>query len=239
MKKIIALFVVSMLLFMLLFATSCAKANEPTTLPTTTEKPSTSTAVSYQDMFIDWSLFENASALVEEATLVVVGTIKDVSFAVVDSSTAEPPTEESEPLRLHLNSYYTVDVLQVFKGDVGSSLELAMDGGIKDFKVEEQLAALGDLAEKGIPIAVDVPELNIGETYLLLMKQNLPHAAYPYYPAQSIYNLSVESPLTQHPNMTAKDIILTFGEDKWQDFWAQWQAEHPDYQELTTTTIYD
>ncbi|MDR2647922.1 MAG: hypothetical protein LBB67_07365 [Oscillospiraceae bacterium] len=229
-----------LLVLFILFAAACGNKDDgASTSQTTTTETANTTDVLYRYMQPSYfSVFKDAKELVDKAPIVLVGQISDISFTVLDSSTAELPNDSSLEEHLMLYTFYDIEIVTIYKGEPQIPFQMKIYGGLEGYKTDEQLAAMQDLQNKTIPVLRDMPDLNIGETYLFVVDQIGSRAAYPYYPLQSIYNLSVESPLTQHPNMTAKDIILTFGEDKWQDFWAQWQAEHPDYQELTTT-IYD
>ncbi|MDR2647921.1 MAG: hypothetical protein LBB67_07360 [Oscillospiraceae bacterium] len=217
----------------MLFVTACSS--------TTNDVATTSVPDNiYNSPEVSWVIYDDAESLVDDADRVVIAKLSDISFTVLDSTTGLPPQEQSEAINCHLYTVYLADILTNYKGTNVEKLKIVTFGGLKDYRVEEQLALSSQTEESNtILILTEMPQLEIGDVCLFtLLQTEDSDFAHMMPPDQAIYNLTQESPLTQHPNMTAKDIILTFGEDKWQDFWAQWQAEHPDYQELTTT-IYD
>jgi len=150
-----------------------------------------------------------------------------------------------------LITLYDVDVITTYKGKAVKSAQIRMRGGLQDYHVEEQLSVLAEYDMEEIFVSRDRPEIKIGEAYLFVLAQSKTGVPWNMIPEQSIYNL--HDPFEKHtlgnyelddpakyysknkdqygrPIMSAKDVISVFGEDKWGDFWTQWQRDDPDWE---------
>ena len=70
--------------------------------------------------------------------------------------------------------------------------------------------------------------IEVGQTYLFTVghfETGLPTV---YNPAQSFYNM--HNPFEEHPNMTAKDLISSFGQDQWDIYWNQWKSDNSNWE---------
>ncbi|MCL2072237.1 MAG: hypothetical protein FWH07_08450 [Oscillospiraceae bacterium] len=195
--------------------------------------------------------FESARELTEMAGTVVIGKISGISFEVFNAETGLPPTEKTEEHNRWLYTIYDIDIITSYKGEMVHKVQMMMNGGIKDYRVEEQLSLIekmGVWTGGGIPLEEYMPEIEIGETYLFTLNQLERGVFASLIPQQSIYNLndlfkkkSINYELgveyysrstDEHGNtiISAKDIISTFGKDKWEAFWADWQRSNPDWE---------
>lgn len=68
----------------------------------------------------------------------------------------------------------------------------------------------------------------IGETYLFVLYQYETGIPTILNFDQSSYNM--HNPFEEQHNMTAKDIISTFGQDKWDIYWNQWKADNSNWE---------
>ena len=127
--------------------------------------------VDYNTMSADWPIYKDVTELTEAANVILLGKVTDISFQVLDDRTTRPPSEETEEWNRSLNTIYDVDVITSYKGDSLENIKVRMLGGQKGVRVEEQLSALGEDAENGIPIMEGMPEIKIGETYLFVLYQ--------------------------------------------------------------------
>ncbi|MCL2072236.1 MAG: hypothetical protein FWH07_08445 [Oscillospiraceae bacterium] len=213
------------------------------------ETEETAGEVQYGSIHSDWVMWESAEGLVrdKDTDFVITAKVTDISFRVADSRTGYPPEEGAkerydeyygqvvEPWRVFdLFTVYDIETIATYKGEGVSPTQILMVGGMKDVFVEEQLAVI---KEYGIDcILVHEGEnntLKIGETYLFVLKQFDEFSSSPRNPDQCIYNL--DNPFARtapvgYPDITAKDIISTFGKDKWDTFWADWQRSNPDWE---------
>lgn len=105
-----------------------------------------------------------------------------------------------------------------------------MKGGLKDQRMDEQLALMREYGLQYYPVyEEEIPELEVGETYLFLLYQFEESPPSPMNLDQSIFNL--HNPFEEsRNNITAKGIISYFGTDKWDTFWTQWQQDNPDWE---------
>ena len=194
-----------------------------------------------------------AQDLVEDASLVVIGKVTGISFQMLDTRTSLPPTEKTERADRRIHTIYSIDVITSYKGEAGKSTQLRIYGGLKDYRVDEQLKMIKEanaFPDDGIQIEENIPEIKIGETYLFALYQFENYTPTNLIPDQSIYSL--DNPFDKHvignhelenpakyykaetneygrPLMSAKDVISVFGEDKWDAFWTQWQKDNPDW----------
>lgn len=155
------------------------------------ETPQTSPAdeITYQTISADWPFYEDIQDLVEHSTLIVAGTITDISFQLLDARTARPVTGETEEQYRCLYTMYTIDVTERYKGDPTESIQVRIIGGRENDYPEEQAAVLGDDIKNGIPLLENMPELKIGETYLFALYQYEDTAPTPVNLTQGILSL--------------------------------------------------
>jgi len=179
-------------------------------------------------MNADWPTYQNAPDLVAKANQVFTGEVTNISFQMLDMKTAQPVTEKTEEWNRSLYTIYTVEVDTLYKGSVKKNAQIRMSGGIQGRYVNEQLAVLGKDAEKGIPVMSERPEVVIGRTYLFVLYQYENTIPTPLNLDQGIFDL--RNPFEEHPHMTAKDVISSFGQDKWDTFWTQWQKNNPNWE---------
>ena len=204
--------------------------------------------VQYSSVAVDWPAYDNVQDLMEKADLVLSGTVTGISFQVADKYTGLPPAEGAikqyeeeygEDVKpedvFELITLYDIGVATVYKGEAVKSTQIRMMGGLENYHVDEQLAAMRKYDLEYIPIVEDIPELKIGETYLLVLGIIGECAPSPINLEQTIYNLHnpfEKNPYIDrgYPDLTAKDIISYFGADKWDTFWTQWQQDNPDWE---------
>ena len=193
----------------------------------------------------------NVEDLTEQADLVIIGRVTNISFAVLDATTGFPPTEKtSEDLRW-LNTIYDIDVITSYKGEPPKSVQMKVDGGIRDERVEEQLALIKEMnawPPEGIPVEEKMPEMKIGGIYLFTLSQGNSELFLNMAPQQTVFNLNdpfrkqgvyeMKNPADYYSRsigpyesdiISVYDIISAFGEDKWDEFWADWQRDNPDW----------
>ena len=212
----------------------------------------TSTEARYAMMEACYSSYQSAQELVESADIVYVGKVTGISFRVLDATTALPPTEKTEERHRGLNTIYDIEISTSYKGGASKSMQVRMMGGIMNYRVEEQVQVMRDNNawrwDEGIPVWENYAEYKIGETYLFVVKQNGNRPAYVMNLDQSAYNL--HNPFKKHtignhdeieyysgktdqygsPIISARDVIMVFGKEKWDAFWTQWQKDNPDWE---------
>ena len=187
--------------------------------------------VIYKKEYPDWEPFHTVEELLSSSDTVVVGEVTDISFMTHNDMSVPPP---KTPKGKVLCTVYGLDVKNVYKGSIKDHISLKMRGGIENSAYEdEQVAALGNNLETEITICADEPTLEIGATYLLILKEYEVFAGY-YYPIgyyQGVYPIepasiengdrnSLDSEDQNH--FSLKNIISFFGDDKWDSF----KAEH-------------
>ena len=198
--------------------------------------------------------FENVQALTDMASDVIIGEPTNISFKVFDAETGLPPTEKTDSSSRWLATVYDINVSETFMGEVRGSIQIIMGGGLKNYRVEEQLKVMEEFGSHTppgvIPLIEGVPKLDIGEKYLFTLRKSSTGLFSPMIPQQSVYEL--DNPFRKHslseganddysydskngPGggnalISAYDIISTFGEDKRESFWGDWQRDNPDWE---------
>ncbi len=174
--------------------------------------------VIYNSVSADWLIYEDVADLVEKSNIVVLGKITDISFQVLDMRTAQPPTKDTEEWNHSLYTIYDVEVITSYKGKTSDTIQFRMMGGRKDMLTNEQLTTLGQDSVKGISIMDDMPEIQIGESYLLALYQYQDTIPTLINVEQGIFD--TREPLTKdsYSNVSLKDVVSFFGADKWNEF---------------------
>ena len=172
-------------------------------------------------------------------TEIFTGKVTGISFQVLDIVTALPPADRTEDRDRYLYTVYHIDIIASYKGDLRGSTQARTRGGLEDYRVEEQLRVIKEMnawPNDGIPIQEGLPDIQIGEIYLFVTGQYETGAPALINLSQSVYNLRnpfekhYASPGDEEYAITAKDIISTFGQDKWDDFWTEWKSDNPDWE---------
>ena len=171
-----------------------------------------------------YNVYDKEQRLVDAAENVVLGKVTGVSFQILGDKIHTRPDGSTYTGQFY--TVYDVDVLTSYKGSLSDSIRVRMYGGIKDLYLEEQLAALGERANYGIPVVEEMPVLNIGETYLLVLNMYSTEIPTVINPVQGVY--AVSSPVDEvgHSSVSSKDrcgisikdIISYFGEEQWSTF---------------------
>ena len=144
--------------------------------------------------------------------------ITDISFEILDRTTAKPPTSDSETENCYLNTIYSVEVITAYKGNSAGTIKVRMLGGLEGVYVKEQIAVLGDKANKGIPIMDGSPNLEIGQTYLFVLYQYSDTMPTLVNVQQGVYGIDDPLAKDDHSYVSLKEIISSFGEDNWVAF---------------------
>lgn len=180
--------------------------------------------VRYIELSADWPVYKRVDELIKAAEIVVLGKITGVSFQVLDMKTGFPPTKDSEERYCCLHAIYDVEVDTVYKGNTDGKLQFALEGGIKEKYLEEQLAAIADFGEEEIPVMAGMQEINVGETYLLVLYQYENAIPTLVNPKQGVYQIDDPLQKDAYSYVSPKEIISYFGEDKWTAFISQEDA---------------
>ena len=216
--------------------------------------------VQYGVITASYRVYRNAQDVIEwkgySDTVIFTGKIIETTFQVLD----ENPIEGIEEQQRRLYTFYNVDIINTYKGTVNVSYEegkskttqIRMLVGVKNYRVEEQLRLIKEMNAKSsdiIFVLENAPEIKLGETYLFICGQyeknmpsliNLDQSVYNLrdpFKKNTLSNCGLEKPEDYYtksedeygnPLISAKDIISYFG--KWDEFWAQWQKDNPDWE---------
>lgn len=160
--------------------------------------------------------YESMEELLADSDAVVVGKVKGVSYQMRNF----PLYEDTDVLFRELYTIFEIEVVAAYQGDTGETFEVRMWGGQMGIREEEQLAAMGEDAYRGIPIVIcgaEVPDLKIGQPYLFMLSQNS-LGEWRFVGADNKQGwMTMRDPLraNSYTGASAKDIICSFGEEKW------------------------
>ncbi len=177
--------------------------------------------ITYNCSYSDYYVYENPEELISAADIVLTGKVTDISFKMLDYVTALPPTEETEERYIKLCTIYTVDVISTYKGNVSESINIRVAGGLKDKYLDEQLRVLGERVSKGITVTSNMPEIEIGETYLFslgVFEGTDPCLMNVDQGVICVSDLNSAVAKDIYGYVSAKDIISYFGNEKWTAF---------------------
>jgi hypothetical protein len=188
----------------------------------TTEKANTdaSTVTSkrneFQELIIEWPLYDDAEKLVAEADYVMIAKIVDIYYDVLDITTANPATSDTKKENKMLYTFYKLETIKSFKGKSFPILDLKIEGGRKDIMIQQQQEVIEKYNMDRIAYLPQIPSLDKNSTYLFVVLGTEGRPAYAFSPHQSIYRIDI--PETEYNGISAKKIISSFGEDKWKEF---------------------
>ena len=135
---------------------------------TATLSPDTVSKVSVVNVNIDWVIFGTAAELVNTATNVFSGKVVDVSFDVLDYDKGIPDMNgSSDNYHREIFTVYTIEVQKNYKGDIGETMKLYVEGGLPGYREEEQCQLVQDANLNGFTCVSNRVKLEIGESYLL------------------------------------------------------------------------
>lgn len=178
--------------------------------------------VRYIKQYLDYVPYNSIDDLMSESDIVVIGEVTNISFMTHDDMTYPPPEIKLDKV---LCTVYDLDISNVYKGDVGDSIKLKMRGGLEDAAyTNEQVAVLGEQPVTTIPICVEEPTFEVGEKYLLVLREYEDFAGF-YYPVgyyQGAYSINSTSDIFEENEesfvFSAKNVISYFGEEQWAAF---------------------
>ena len=243
MKKLLSVLATGLILFSFSACTSEIGEN----FSNSESAVSTPQEMGYEYVLVNWPIRKSAQELCENADLVLIGKVTGISFQVMDMSTGAPPTEEAKKQYrsesgtnslFQLVTLYDLDVSATCKGEPMETTQIYMMGGRQDYRMDEQLDAMREYGIEDFPVFnPEMPKLEIGQTYLLLIMSlsdgSTPTTLNPHQAVYNLHNPFETNPVVEqqgYPDITAKDIISYFGADKWDAFWTQWQQDNPDWE---------
>ncbi len=174
------------------------------------------TYVEYETMSFDWPVYESADELIEACDMVVVGTVTNISFQVLDTRTGKMPESETEDMYCSLYTIYDIDIIETYKGNSKDKEQVRVIGGLEGAYVTEQLVALGQ-EQATIFVLEGLIEISEGETYLFMLHQYEDTLPTIVNVEQGIYNISdaLSNGSKQDSEITVQEIISSFGADEW------------------------
>lgn len=179
----------------------------------------------YNTESVLYNVYPQEQSLVDASEDVVLGKVTGMSFQILGDKEHTRPDGSTYTGQFY--TVYDVEVLTSYKGSLSDSICVRMCGGVKDdLYLEEQLLALGERANYGIPVVEEMPVLNIGETYLFVLNRYYTEIPTVINPVQGVYSISSSIDEAGYSivsskyrfKISVKDIISYFGEEQWSAF---------------------
>ena len=174
--------------------------------------------VVYKTISPDWPLYSSTSELIDASDKVILGTVTDVSFQMIDIRTGKVPEGAVEELYCYLYTIYDIDTLETYKGEPSQKEQVRVIGGIEGDYEAEQVSTLGDQEQPTIFVLGNSAKLNVGDTYLFVLAQYNDSLPTIVNVEQGIYDVADAQSNEQDEEITLRDIILSFGQNEWIEF---------------------
>lgn len=214
-KKIVGV----LMMALLLWTTGCS-AEQSEVANNENDTHGTEVNVVYQTISPDWPLYGSADELIDACDKIVLGTVTDISFQMIDIRTGKEPEGEVEESYCYLYTIYDIDTIETYKGQSSQKEQVRVIGGIEGAYETEQAAALREQEQPTIFVLEDSARLNEGETYLFMLAEYDDAIPTIVNVVQGIYDIAdVQSNgPEQDGEITVQDIISSFGQDEWDVF---------------------
>ena len=175
--------------------------------------------------------YANADKLVNDADVILTGTVKNISFKLFDEAMKKEIKNTASKKESLLCTVYTVEVKTVLKGKADGAVDIVVKGGIPDKYEKEQLEAFGEKPDKTVYYSTGTPTLDTDKRYMFVLSKKNGRLTLidPFY---SVYPLMY--PLGNMPDMpplSPSDIAAACGEESEKAFWAQWQNDNPNWRQ--------
>lgn len=166
----------------------------------------TSYDVQYWSIEVDWRAFSSAEELVKNNDIIVSGKVTDISFAMIDSHLGTVVDADLKDSEVELCTIYEIDVITPYKGCSEEKIRFRMQGGLKDYKVDEQIEVLKEYDCHKIGILTHPPKIEEGEEYLFVLHQFEDSLPCIIYPGQTALPLKEPDEKERYSNASVKDI---------------------------------
>lgn len=179
--------------------------------------------VKYETISQDWPSYASAEDLVNASDKIILGTVSEISFQVLDIRTGKPPADNAEKSNCYLYTIYDIDTIETYKGNSSDHEEIRIIGGIKDRLVEEQISLLEN--GQSIPLIEGMPSIVEDEMYLFILYQYEDTIPTIVNLDQGIYNIRefFSTETEQNDKITVQDIISFFGTDEWENLYNKYE----------------
>lgn len=148
--------------------------------------------VKYTYVCAQYIYYNTADELMKACDIVMSGKVTGISFTVRDGRTNDEVTGNTSESDKEICTVYTVENESAYKNTVGNesdSIDIYVNGGFKDKYIDEQLKALG--GSRTITV-YNRPEIEIGKSYLFLLRIRDNKEAFLVTPEQGFIDIEKE-----------------------------------------------
>lgn len=159
--------------------------------------------VKYTYVCAQYIYYSTADELMKACDIIMSGKVTGISFTVKDGRTNDKVTENTSESDKEICTVYTIEKESAYKNTVGNesdSIDIYVNGGFDDKYIDEQLKALG--GSRTITV-YNRPEIEIGKSYLFLLRTRDNGEAFLVTPEQGIIDIEKE-----RNNITADDFSV-------------------------------
>lgn len=210
--------VISILLFLLgaisLTGCSASRSTEKNTITSQTSNTSldnTTFSVNYEDFHADYPHYGTIDEMKEKANLVFVGTVRSITFELLDMYTMKPIDNLDSAGFPLINTIYEVEVNHAYSDMSDTIVKVRIEGGMREQMLDEQVAIA---KSNTIVVQDDAPSLTSGESYLfaVYLADNANYASI-VNPFQSIYSLENIDAKSDVQVFSAADIMSSYSDN--------------------------
>ncbi|CDC47759.1 uncharacterized protein BN788_00180 [[Eubacterium] siraeum CAG:80] len=180
---------------------------EETTVSTSSVETSKEDDVKYTYVCAQYIYYNTADELMKACDIVMSGKVTGISFTVRDGRTNDEVTGNTSESDKEICTVYTVEKESAYKNTVGNesdSIDIYVNGGFKDKYIDEQLKALG--GSRTITV-YNRPEIEIGKSYLFLLRIRDNKEAFLVTPEQGFIDIEKERNNSTVDDFSVNEII--------------------------------
>lgn len=163
--------------------------------------------VKYTYVCAQYIYYNTADELMKACDIVMSGKVTGISFTVRDGRTNDEVTGNTSESDKEICTVYTVEKESAYKNTVGNesdSIDIYVNGGFKDKYIDEQLKALG--GSRTITV-YNRPEIEIGKSYLFLLRIRDNKEAFLVTPEQGFIDIEKERNNSTVDDFSVNEII--------------------------------
>lgn len=163
--------------------------------------------VKYTYVCAQYIYYSTADELMKACDIVMSGKVTGISFTVRDGRTNDEVTGNTSESDKEICTVYTVEKESAYKNTVGNesdSIDIYVNGGFKDKYIDEQLKVLG--GSRTITV-YNRPEIEIGKSYLFLLRIRDNKEAFLVTPEQGFIDIEKERNNSTADDFSVNEII--------------------------------
>lgn len=173
-------------------------------------------SVNYETFHADYPYYSTIDEMKEKANLVFIGTVRSVSFELLDMYTMKPVDKLDSAGFPLINTIYEVEVNHAYSDMKKETVKIRIEGGLRNQLIDKQVTTA---RTNTIVVQEDSPSLICEESYLfaLYLAENANYASI-INPFQSIYSLNNIGDCSESQMFSVEDIMSSYSNNAVSEF---------------------